>query len=93
MRDGRCIFIGECKWSASPVGMRDVAGLAAALRRASEDLPPGDRLWRALFSRSGFDQRVQDRARDPAENLLLLTPDDLYGVGESPVEYSTGSAL
>jgi hypothetical protein len=91
MREGRCVLIGECKWSASPVGVRDLAGLAAALRRAAEDLQPSEQPWRALFSRSGFDQRLRDHARDPAQRVLLLEPGDLYGVGEAPVEYSTTS--
>lgn len=93
MRDGRCILVGECKWSVSSVGMRDLAGLAAALRRAAELLQGSEQPWRALFSRSGFDQRLRDHARDPAQRLLLIEPGDLYGVSESAVEYSTTSNL
>jgi hypothetical protein len=78
MRDGRAVLVGECKWSASPVGLRDLDGLTAALRRAAADLRPVEAPWRALFSRSGFDARVRALAEDAAERVLLVTPDDLY---------------
>lgn len=78
MQGGRAVLVGECKWSLQPVGARDLEGLTAALRRAHDDLEPLDRPWRALFSRSGFEPELGQRAEDPAERLLLLRPDDLY---------------
>jgi len=78
MREGRAWLIGECKWSAQPVGRRELEGLSAALRKAARDLNPIDRPWRALFSRAGFGQELLAIATDPAERVLLFAPEDLY---------------
>jgi hypothetical protein len=78
MRDGHAVLVGECKWSASLVGRRELDGVNAALRRAEGDLRPIEHPWRALFARRGFTPELQERARDEAERLLLFTPDDLY---------------
>jgi hypothetical protein len=86
MRDGHAVLVGECKWSASLVGRRELDGVDAALRRAEGDLRPIEHPWRAFFSRRGFTPERQERARDAAERLLLFTPKDLYS--HSP----TGSA-
>jgi uncharacterized protein len=80
MRDGRTLCVGESKWSESPVGRRALDGLHLALRRAHDDLRPIDRPWRALFSKSGFTPELLELARDPAERLLLVTPEDQYSV-------------
>jgi len=58
--------------------MRDLAGLNAALDRGRAELNPIDRPWRALFARRSFHARLRNRAADPAERILLFTPDDLY---------------
>ncbi|MBI3972314.1 MAG: hypothetical protein HY332_13595 [Chloroflexi bacterium] len=71
----------SCRWSNVPIDRRVLDGLRAALRRAGDDLHPVDRPWRVLFSRSGFDLELRDLARDPAERLHLVTPDDLYAAG------------
>jgi hypothetical protein len=40
--------------------------------------------WRALFSRSGFTRELAAIAANPGERLLLVTPPDLYAVGDEP---------
>ena len=77
-RDGRVVLVGECKWSRRPEDLRDLDGLGAALRKASGDLDPIDRPWRALFARAGFAADLLEHASDPAERVLLYTPADLY---------------
>lgn len=54
--------------------------LAAALRRGHAERRPVDRPWRALFSRSGFHPDLQQLAGDPHERVLLVAPDDLFGL-------------
>jgi AAA+ ATPase superfamily predicted ATPase len=78
MDNDHAVLVGECKWSTSPMDMRDLQGLRAALAKASHDLNPIDHPWRALFSRSGFSDDLAALARSPEERLLLFTPDDLY---------------
>ena len=79
--NGHAVLVGECKWSSSPMDMRDLQGLRSALAKASHDLDPIDHPWRALFSRSGFSDDLVALARSPEERLLLFTPDDLYAPG------------
>ena len=79
--EGRAVLVGECKWSRQPVDRRDLDGLRAALHRATPDLDPIDRPWKALFSRTGFSKDLVEIAANHEERILLLTPDDLYGVG------------
>lgn len=71
-------LIGECKWSSDPVGDRELQGLDKILRDFAAELRPAKRVWRALFSRSGFSQDLRRRAEDRAERLLLVAPSDLY---------------
>lgn len=78
MEGGHAVLIGECKWSRQPMDERELDGLGAAMRKASADLRPIDRPWRALFSRSGFTDELHALAKDPAERVLLFTLDDLY---------------
>lgn len=78
LHDGRAVLVGECKWSNQKAGMRELAGIQAALFKAQADLHPADRLWRAVFSRSGFEPDLVDLAADPAERVLLVSPADLY---------------
>lgn len=78
MEGGRAVLVGECKWSRQPMDRRDLDGLGAAMRKATADLRPIDRPWKALFSRSGFNAELRALAKDPEERLLLFTPDDLY---------------
>lgn len=75
---GRAVLIGECKWSVQKVDRRDLEGLQAALRKAYDDLKPVDRPWRALFSKSGFTNDLIELAANPAERILLFSPEDLY---------------
>lgn len=78
MEGSRGVLVGECKWSRQAVGLRELEGLSAALRRAADDLRPIDRPWRALFSRSGFTDQLAALAGNPEERILLFTPEDLY---------------
>jgi AAA+ ATPase superfamily predicted ATPase len=88
MDNDHAVLLGECKWSSSPMDMRDFQGLRAAMAKANHDLNPIDHPWRALFSRSGFSDDLVALARSPEERLLLFTPDDLYAPGI--VETATG---
>lgn len=71
-------LIGECKWTKDPADERELRGLDKILRDFASELQPADRLWRALFSRSGFSAGLRKLANDPAERLLLVAPADLY---------------
>jgi AAA+ ATPase superfamily predicted ATPase len=73
------LLYGECKWSVAPMDMRDLGGLRAAIIAAEHEIPPIDRPWRALFSRSGFQPTLQAEAADPENRILLVGLDQLYG--------------
>jgi uncharacterized protein len=77
-RDGHAVLVGECKWSSGPCDARDLHGLDAALRKAASDIDPVARPYRALFSRAGFDPELLALASDPAERVLLVSPEGLY---------------
>jgi AAA+ ATPase superfamily predicted ATPase len=67
------ILLGECKWTAEPVGR----ALVDSLTEKANDVRwgPSDRTERfALFSRSGF---VEGLAEGLDENWLLFGPDEL----------------
>lgn len=68
----RVTLVGECKWTSSPVDEE----VLASLGRKARTLPLEEPLLWVLASRSGFSRRLQERAA--RDNLLLLTPDDLF---------------
>jgi hypothetical protein len=72
LRDGVATLVGECKWSAQPVDVRVLHQLR--LKATKLDLAD-DPLW-VLASRSGFTPDLRRRA--DVDNLLLITPEDLY---------------
>ncbi len=74
------VLYGECKWSVAPMDLRDLGGLRAAIAAAAHEIPPIDRPWRALFSRSGFQPTLQAEAADPENRILLVELDKLYGI-------------
>jgi uncharacterized protein len=74
------VLYGECKWSAAPTDMRDLGGLRSAIVSAGHEIPPIDRPWRVLFSRSGFQPTLQAEAADPENRILLVGLDRLYGI-------------
>jgi AAA+ ATPase superfamily predicted ATPase len=84
MDGGRTVLVGECKWSNAPMDHRDLEGVDAALRLGATELNPIAHAWRVLYSRSGFTTNLAARAADAAEQLLLVTPRDLYAVGDGP---------
>ncbi len=70
--DGKAKLIGECKWTNAAVDER----VLSRLQQKSQALDiADDPIW-VLFSRSGFSQGLQQRAE--SENLLLITPEDMY---------------
>jgi hypothetical protein len=77
-------MVGECKWSNSVADLRDLAGLSAALDRGRAELNPIDRPWRALFARRGFHAGLRGLAADPAERVLLFSPEDVYRASSLP---------
>lgn len=72
MWGGRPTLVGECKWTASPLGADTLFALQRKATKLPLEEPP---LW-VLASRSGFDAALRKRAQ--AGEVLLLTPDDLY---------------
>lgn len=76
--DRQGVLYGECKWSLTPMDMRDLGGLCAAIAAASNDTPPIDHPWRILFSRSGFHQDLQAEAAIPENRILLVGLEQLY---------------
>lgn len=70
--DRRPLVVGMCKWTARPVGVAELTLLDQLAPHAG-----AGSAQRYLFSRSGFSDRLVDRAEhDPA--LTLLTPADIY---------------
>jgi len=72
------VLYGECKWSVAPMDMRDLGGLRAAIAAASHDIPPIDRPWRVLFSRSGFHPDLHTEAALAENRILLIGLEQLY---------------
>ncbi len=64
-------LLAECKYTRSPAGTADLEQLL----RAAASHPCGRRRL-AVFSASGFDDRLRAKARD--EGVLLVSMDDLY---------------
>jgi uncharacterized protein len=72
--ENRAVLVGECKWTAAPVGER----VLTELRSKAAKLPLADApLW-VLASRSGFEPALRRRAE--AGDILLIEPADLYSV-------------
>jgi len=71
-RRGKVTLVGECKWTASPVGMRVLDNLRRKALKLDTIAQP---LW-VLASRSGFEPEVRQRAEQG--DLLLIGPDDLF---------------
>lgn len=61
--DGRnTVLAGSCKWTASPMGMRDLRELQGAMEAGQAELRPIDAPWYALFSLKGFEPALADHA-------------------------------
>jgi AAA+ ATPase superfamily predicted ATPase len=71
---GRVVFAGECKWTASPLGMSHLEMLKAKIQGLWPEAASSLRL--ALFSRSGFSPALKAGAR--ADGVLLVDPRALY---------------
>lgn len=71
-------LIGECKWTNTMANEDDLRGLDKILRDFGTELNPSRKVWRALFSRSGFSEGLKRSAAKPTERILLLEPSDLY---------------
>ncbi|MGI8554719.1 MAG: ATP-binding protein [Dehalococcoidia bacterium] len=69
---GRATVVGECTWTNSRVGEGVLTELQKKAHKLQLDESP---LW-VLASRSGFTEELQHR--NSQENLLLLTPADLF---------------
>jgi hypothetical protein len=72
------VLFGECKWSNSPMDMRDLGGLRHAIEMAHKDLDPILIPWRLCFSRSGFHPELVAEASHPEKRILLIDADRLY---------------
>ena len=69
---GRATLVGECKWSATPIGM----DVLSELKRKAAQLPiRGQPLW-VLASRSGFAAEVHDAAAEGG--VLLVSPGEMF---------------
>jgi len=71
---GDAILIGECKWSARPVGV----SVLDELERAAEPLVaqfPNRRVVYALFARTGFSPKLREVAK--ARGVLLVSAERL----------------
>lgn len=70
------ILLGECKWTARPVGTNILDDLR---RKAHPLIQQGH--WApahyVLFSRSGFTSALEARATEGDEGVLLIGPEDL----------------
>lgn len=72
------VLFGECKWSSSPMDMRDLGGLRHAIEMSQKDLHPIISPWRLCFSRSGFRPDLVAEASHPENRIILIDPDQLY---------------
>jgi AAA+ ATPase superfamily predicted ATPase len=72
------VLFGECKWSSTPMDMRDLSGLRHAIDISRRDLNPVISPWRVCFSRTGFHPELAAAAADPANRILLVDLDLLY---------------
>jgi AAA+ ATPase superfamily predicted ATPase len=70
--ENRAVLVGECKWTATPVGER----VLTDLRIKAAKLPLADAPVWVLASRSGFEPALRRRAE--AGEVLLIEPNDLY---------------
>lgn len=76
------LMLGECKWSAQPMGREVLAALEGKLPAVAADLerPPG-RVDYALFSRAGF---APDLEREAGKRgVLLATVEEVVGESAS----------
>jgi AAA+ ATPase superfamily predicted ATPase len=72
------VIFGECKWSNSPMDMRDLGGLRHAIEMSQKDLHPILSPWRLCFSRSGFHPDLVAEASHPENRIILVDADRLY---------------
>jgi len=85
--EARVVLVGECKWSAKPVG----TDVLAELRHKAQFLQREgfwDRVHYALFSRAGFTQALQETAVQ--EGVVLIGPQDLVQKANPSVSLSAG---
>ena len=75
---GRVTLAGSCQWTGAPVDLREYAALQQDLAAAGLEAPDP---WLALFSRSGFTDRLRRpaAAQDPPR-VLLVDPAGMYQV-------------
>ena len=69
----RIAWLGEARWRNQPMGVADLEILQQKAKVWQES-ERGWRIYYVLFSRSGFTQPLQDRAKSDAE-ILLFDPD------------------
>ncbi|HID61668.1 MAG TPA: ATP-binding protein [Anaerolineae bacterium] len=72
--EARAVLVGECKWSAKPVG----TNIFDELRRKAQLLQREgfwERVYYALFSRAGFTKALQETVVQ--EEVILISPQDL----------------
>jgi hypothetical protein len=72
------VLFGECKWSNSPMDLRDLGGLRHAIDVSRRSLRPVLAPWRVCFSRSGFHADLAAEAADPAACIQLVDLEQLY---------------
>ena len=68
------LILGECKWTASPVG----SSVLAALRRRAALINGGEAAPLFIFSRSGFKDELRSEAEKDAR-VCLVTLADMFG--------------
>jgi uncharacterized protein len=75
---GHVVLAGSCKWTEGVMDVRDYAALQEALTRSRL---PHDEAYLALFSRSGFSERLQGiAAAQQPQRLLLVDLPAMYAV-------------
>lgn len=75
----RALLVGECKWTARPVGTNILVDLQRKALRLMGDAQMGTEQWSqvtyAIFAKSGFTQSLQDVAAE--EGILLVEPEQM----------------
>jgi hypothetical protein len=73
-RDGDTYLFAECKWRNEPA---DLAVLQALIQKAAVFGAKKDKVYYALFSKSGFTKAVWEEA-ERRDDVLLFSMKDLF---------------
>lgn len=71
------VLVAECKWTQKPVGVNILSDLKLKTPSLTQQIP-ADKIYYALFSRSGFTEALQSVADE--EGILLFTLENFKAI-------------